>query len=219
MSQSNTSEHTNPLEILVKQNEILQGINSKLLDYYLNTAPELFQKNEVLPIEIKAIFESEKDNLKPEIEKIFKNLPKVELNLSEKDRNLMTKMERYLKILSKWLIFILGISIISLLITFTSGYFAHKFYKTSVLTKTELKQELLMQIENQGEIIVNEEYFQALNNEKTILSQFIEKDKKFKEMYNLYRDGIIDNNKEYLFFEKVNSNDAIKKNKAKIFGN
>lgn len=158
MSQSNTSEHTNPLEILVKQNEVLQEVNSKLLDYYINTAPELFQKNEVLPIEIKAIFKSEKDNLKPVIEKFFKNLPKVELNLPEDDRNLMTKTEKYLKVQKKWIFLILGILSLSLSITFTSGYFTNKFYKTSILTKTELRQDFLMQIENQGDIIVDEDY-------------------------------------------------------------
>lgn len=51
------------------------------------------------------------------------------------------------------------------------------------------------------------------------MSQFIEKDKKFKEMYNLYRDGIIDNNKEDLFFEKVNSDNVIKKYNANLFRN
>ena len=53
-----------------------------------------------------------------------------------------------------------------------SGYFATQFYKTSVQTKSEARQEFLNQLKHNNEIIVDQNIYEALFNERKMIKNW-----------------------------------------------
>lgn len=203
------STEENPIEILVQQNKILQELNKKLLDYYDNTAPLILEKNEQIPYEIQKVFQSQKEQFKTILAKNIEELPQIKMDLSERDRSILTDTQNQIKSFTKLSNYFIGLLLLALAITFISGYFANRFYKTSVLTKTEIRKEFLDEVEYHGEMITSKEYHQALENEKIVLSQFFGKHKNFRDLYASYRDGIIENNKTNPFFKNPISDEIL----------
>ena len=205
---NNKSDH-NPIEILVKQNEVLTDVNTKLLNYYQKEFALFLDKTMDAKHNMEQLFEIEREKTKTEIRNTIEHLPDVELKLSDKDRKSLNDSEQRIKELIKLSYYIGGIFIFALIITLSSGYMAYKFYQTSVLSKSEVRGSIIQEINASGDILVDKAYHTALKNEKLMLSQFIEKNDKFKELYSTYRDGIVSNNKKTPFLKNLKDDNII----------
>lgn len=199
----------NPIVALTQEVQKLQTINLELLDYYRGDAIDLLEQNRKIPDETFSLFQIGLKGFENMFSEKIKQFSEVNMNLSHKDRNMINGVQNQIKKLTNFSYFALGLLILAFLTTFLSGYYANKFYQTSILSKAEIRAQLLEEIDYKGKAIVDIEYIQALDNEKQILSGFLKRDKKLLENYALYRDGIINGSKAKVFFNKPHVNDEL----------
>ena len=199
----------NPIVALTQEVQKLQTINQGLLDYYRKDAGYLLKKNMEIPDVIHSAFQTEVKAFKILLSQNLEQFSVINMNLSDKDRNIIEGAEKQIKKLTNFSYYALGLILLAFCISFLSGYYANKFYQTSILSKVEIRAQLLEEIDYKGKAIVDIEYIQALDNEKQILSSFLKRDKKLLENYALYRDGIIESSKAKVFFKKPHLNDEL----------
>ena len=192
----------NPILTLTQEVQKLQTINQGLLDYYREEARDLLEKNREIPDEIYSVFQTGVKGFNNLFSENLKQFSEVHMNLSDKDRNTLDEAGKQIKKLTIFSYYVLGLLLLAFSTTFLSGYYANKFYQSSILSKAEIRAQLLEEIDYKGKAIVDIDYIQALDNEKQILSGFLKRDKKLLENYALYRDGIINGSKAKVFFNK-----------------
>ena len=88
-----------------------------------------------------------------------------------------------------------------------SGFLAHKYYKTSVHSKEETRQEVINDIKNSNQRIVEADIHQALSNERKMLMDWAERNPNDSKSLQIFREGIITANPQITLFENAKDDD------------
>lgn len=135
----------------------------------------------------------------------------VTLNLNEEDRKNLEQAGNRIKQYRKYFYFVLGSAALLLITIALSGFLSLQFYKTSIQTKTEVRQEFLEQLRNRKEIIVDENLWNALRNERDLIKIWSKSNPNDSKSLDIFRKGIISGNSKIILFEN-NKNSVIEYN-------
>ena len=135
----------------------------------------------------------------------------VTINLNDADRTSLQDVDIQFKKYFRLKYFHLGINALLLIIVGVSGYFTTLFYETSVQTKTEARQEFLLQLERNDEIIVKQVIWNAQVNERTMLKDWSKSNPNDSRSYESFRNGIISANSKVQLFENLQNDNNVGK--------
>ncbi|MGI9528009.1 MAG: hypothetical protein ACR2MS_12950 [Weeksellaceae bacterium] len=195
----------NPIEMLSKQIEELFHLNKSLLDFYSDGTEKISKKMEGVSQSFLDKFHTQNKQLEESLRRYIQSLKPVPLIIPKEEKQYLHNFERKLEMFAKHKYHFLWMLIIPLVFAVITGYLAVNFYKTSVLTKTEARNEFIEQVKLNGDIITSKAKLSALDNEKLILSAFLKKEKEFSRAYNLFRDGVMESHQESTFFQSPTS--------------
>ena len=148
-------------------------------------------------------------NYKQSFQKLVEDSKVVALQLHEEDRNSLQDTSIQIKNYLKLRYFDFGVIALLIVTTIFSGYFATQFYKTSVQTKTEAREELLKQLNRNNEVIVDQNIFDALKNEKEMIKCWSKSNPNDSKSYESFRSGIISANSKLKLFENLKNQDIV----------
>ncbi|MFV0142891.1 hypothetical protein [Empedobacter falsenii] len=140
----------------------------------------------------------------------LKDLKETKLNLEHSDKKILKNVEIQITKYRKLSYFIFGIIFLLLFTIILSGYFSTQFYKTSVLTKTEARNEFLNQLKINNQIIVDKNKLNALKNEREIVNIWINENPMDSKSYFISRNAIIKSNPNKDFFNDFSSEEIRK---------
>lgn len=144
---------------------------------------------------------------KEDFKELIKDSKLVTLKLNEEDRKSLQDTQIQIKNQLKLRYYNFGIITFLTIVTIFSGYFATQFYKTSVRTKTEARQEFLNQLKHNNEVIVDQNIYEALFNERKMIKNWSKFNPDDSKSYDSFRSGIISANpKNKLFKDLINDN-------------
>ena len=83
----------------------------------------------------------------------------------------------------------LGTVILGILLLVISINFATKWYKESIRSKSEIRQEILDEIKNDGQSIYKVEDYKQLHHNTELVNKWIEKNPKDAEKFLRFKDG------------------------------
>ena len=133
------------------------------------------------------------------------DLKEAKLNLDHSDRKVLENAEIQITKYRKFSYYVFGVIFLLLFTTILSGYFSTKFYKTSVLTKTEARNEFLNQLKLNNQTIVDKNKLNALKNEREIVNIWMNENPNDKKSYIISRNAIIKSNSNKAFFNDFSS--------------
>lgn len=133
------------------------------------------------------------------------NLKEAKLNLDHSDRKVLENVETQITKYRKLSYYVFGVIFLLLFTTILSGYFSTNFYKTSVLTKTEARNEFLNQLKLNNQTIVDKNKLNALKNEREIVNIWMNENPNDKKSYIISRNAIIKSNYNKAFFNDFSS--------------
>lgn len=146
-------------------------------------------------------------NYKEDFKKLIKDSKLVTLQLNEEDRKSLQDSQIQIKNQLKLRCYNFGIIAFLAIVTTFSGYFSTQFYKTSIQTKTEARQEFLNQLKNNNEVIVDQNIYEAFINERKMMKNWSKSNPDDSKSYDSFRNGIISANpKIKLFKDLINDN-------------
>lgn len=138
------------------------------------------------------------------------DLKEAKLNLDHSDRMVLENAEIQITKYRKLSYYVLGVIFLLLFTTILSGYFSTKFYKTSVLTKTEARNEFLNQLKLNNQTIVDKNKLNALKNEREIVNIWMNENPMDSKSYIISRNAIMKSNSDKTFFNDFTSEDVRK---------
>ncbi|MDN5479900.1 MAG: hypothetical protein L0G39_23475, partial [Chryseobacterium sp.] len=134
-----------------KNTDVIINLLSSNLELYQNATRQQ-----------QSVFKDLLEKFQADFQQQIDSCASVTLNLNEEDRKNLEQAGDRIKQYRKYFYFVLG-SVVLLLITIAlSGFLSLQFYKTSIQTKTEVRQEFLEELRNRKEIIVDENLWNAL---------------------------------------------------------
>ena len=133
------------------------------------------------------------------------DLKEAKLNLDHSDRKVLENVETQITKYRKLSYYVFGVIFLLLFTTILSGYFSTNFYKTSVLTKTEARNEFLNQLKLNNQTIVDKNKLNALKNEREIVNIWMNENPNDKKSYIISRNAIIKSNSNKAFFNDFSS--------------
>ncbi|MFV0197251.1 hypothetical protein OBK01_03420 [Empedobacter falsenii] len=136
------------------------------------------------------------------------DLKEAKLNLDHSDRMVLENAEIQITKYRKLSYYVLGVIFLLLFTTILSGYFSTKFYKTSVLTKTEARNEFLNQLKLNNQTIVDKNKLNALKNEREIVNIWMNENPMDSKSYIISRNAIMKSNSDKTFFNDFTSEDV-----------
>lgn len=131
----------------------------------------------------------------------------VELGLNEKDRVLVDKVD---SIFQKYWLVPVGISMVSVLIVFLTFFMALRFYRESVRSKGEIRSEILAGWNSQGKMLVGQDEWNALKNERVIVRSFVRDNKSGGKALVNYRKGMVSANQGKPIYKDIDSDKVVK---------
>jgi len=132
-----------------------------------------------------------------------------ELSLKEQDRKSLADVSKQMLWQKKLQYFNFGILFFCITISILTGYFANRFYKTSILTKQEARKEVLLQIKDNGDIIVSKDQWSALNNERSMITTWSKSNPNDSKSYEVFRQGIVSAKSKVVLFKNLKDDDII----------
>lgn len=184
-----TKERTEILKIMKNNFELYQKVNF-ILETNFQKALQDYQTN---------------------FQKLIENSKLISLNLNDSDRKSLQDTTEQIKNQRKLRSYDFGIIALLAIVTILSGYFATQFYKTSIQTKIEARQEFLNQLERNNEIVVKKDDWNAFSNERKMIKSWSKSNPNDSKSYETFRNGIISTNPKLLLFENLMNDDLIGK--------
>ena len=83
----------------------------------------------------------------------------------------------------------IGILVFSFLVLLTSIYLTHQYYSASIRSKSELRQEILDEIHNNGKAIYKIEDYQQLQHNTELMNKWMKKNPKDADRFLRFKDG------------------------------
>lgn len=133
----------------------------------------------------------------------------VELSLKEQDRKSLADASKQMIWQKKFHYFNFGIMFLCIMVTILTGYFANRFYRTSILTKQEARKEVLLQINNNGDLIIPKKEWTALNNERSMIKTWSKSNPNDSKSYEVFRKGILSAQSKIILFENLKNDNII----------
>lgn len=180
-------------------NQTSQNIDSSLND----SLKQIDHRYSKLNNSIKGI----DDKLNNSIENAMNSISGVELSLGERDRKALGDTQNQIKKVKSIFFILVGVTLISLVVAGITFYAASNFYKTSVLSKEEVRQNVLDDIQASQQEIYATSYFRALENERKIIEIWKNANPNDSKSYLEFRNRVIkDNEKKNIpYFETLMS--------------
>ena len=83
----------------------------------------------------------------------------------------------------------LGALLLCFLVILVSGFFSLRFYEKSVLSKSEIRNEIIAEIYKKGEGIYDVSSYEKLKSNTVIINKWIERNPKDSEMFLKFKNG------------------------------
>lgn len=142
---------------------------------------------------------------------MIENSKLISLNLKDSDRKSLQDTTEQIKNQRKLRYYDFGIIALLAIVTMLSGYFATQFYKTSIQTKIEARQDFVNQLKRNNEVVVDQNIFEVLLNERKMIKNWSKSNFNDSKSYETFRNGIISTNPKLLLFENLMNDDLIGK--------
>ena len=118
------------------------------------------------------------------------NIPtKIETVLSQETIDFYGNFENKVKRLEKFIWSGIGVAVFSVLLLIISINFATKWYKESIKAKSELRQDILNEIADEGKKIYDEKEIRILNENTQVMQFWIKNNPKKAEDFIRFKDG------------------------------
>ena len=118
------------------------------------------------------------------------NIPtKIETMLSQETIDFYGNFENKVKRLEKFIWSGIGVTVFSVLLLIISINFATKWYKESIKAKSELRQDILNEIDGEGKKIYDEKEIKILSENTEIMQLWIKNNPKKAEDFLRFKDG------------------------------
>ena len=147
-------------------------------------------------LDFEAVGETYQDAMKfHELESVkrtefLKNIPtKIEAVLAPETVGHFEKIDSKIKEMKIFRWSGLGTVILGILLLVISINFATKWYKESIRSKSEIRQEILDEIKNDGQSIYKVEDYKQLHHNTELVNKWIEKNPKDAEKFLRFKDG------------------------------
>lgn len=191
-SENNQDNGLELLKKVIETNEenIAQLIRLKFVsEDLLNLKGETEASVRGLNLTILKLIETFK-NEKQEREKFLEKIPKnIETQFSEDSLNHLNNFEKKSKSM-KYLFFgSIGVLLLSVLVIFMSSFFAKKWYSESIKTKSEIREEILNEIKNDGKGIYKASDYEQLRQNTILINKWIERNPKDSEGFMKFKEG------------------------------
>lgn len=131
---------------------------------------------------------AQEENLKRET--LFKSIPdKIIAEISPESVLQLEKFNRKTKIV-KYLVFgSLAILLISFFVLTATIYLGKNWYRESIRTKTEVREEILKEIKNENKAIYETEQIKQLEHNTTLMKKWMKKNPKDAEKFLKFKEG------------------------------
>ena len=131
---------------------------------------------------------AQEENLKRET--LFKSIPdKIIAEISPESVLQLEKFNRKTKIV-KYLVFgSLAILLISFFVLTATIYLGKNWYRESIRTKTEVREEILKDIKNENKAIYETEQIKQLEHNTTLMKKWMKKNPKDAEKFLKFKEG------------------------------
>lgn len=122
-------------------------------------------------------------------QKLIENSKLTSLNLNDSDRKSLQDTTEQIKNLRKLRYFDFGIIALLAIVMILSGYFTTQFYKSSIQTKSEIRQEILSEMENEGKAIFEIKDFDQLKHNTELMNKWIKNNPKDADGFLKFKEG------------------------------
>ena len=131
---------------------------------------------------------AQEENLKRET--LFKSIPdKIIAEISPESVLQLEKFNRKTEIV-KYLVFgSLAILLISFFVLIATIYLGKNWYRESIRTKTEVREEILKEIKNENKAIYETEQIKQLEHNTTLMKKWMKKNPKDAEKFLKFKEG------------------------------
>ena len=131
---------------------------------------------------------AQEENLKRET--LFKSIPdKIIAEISPESVLQLEKFNRKTEIV-KYLVFgSLAILLISFFVLTATIYLGKNWYRESIRTKTEVREEILKEIKNENKAIYETEQIKQLEHNTTLMKKWMKKNPKDAEKFLKFKEG------------------------------
>ncbi len=166
------SEFTEQSKAVAKKSEELTETTGRIKEYLNSFHYDV--------IEQKKITAENQENLLKGVQIFTHHLEntQVKTELKKDDKNSILSLQKNLKVFNWSLYGFLGLGFISLIMFSLSIIFALKFYKVSLQTKQEVREEIALEMKKNGERIYREAQVSELENDMKIVKEFIKENPK-----------------------------------------
>ncbi|QQM28205.1 hypothetical protein [Elizabethkingia sp. M8] len=121
---------------------------------------------------------------------LLDSIPKsIEANLSSKANMQLEQFEKKSKLVKIIFYGMITALLLSVFITVGNIFFAKQWYIESIRSKTEIRQEVLDKIQNDGQSIYKVEDYRQLQHNTELMNKWIEKKPKDAEKFLRFKDG------------------------------
>ncbi len=176
--QSNVDQITTSQQVLVSNEALVEMIG--LNQDYISEINELVRQQF-------HVIDQEQQNRKNFLASIPKS---VQMEWNKESRDQIDDINRSIAKLKKIDLFKIGALALTLLVISVSCYFSLKFYEKSILSKTEIREEIIAEIYKQGQGIYNVSEIEKLKSNAQLIQKWIERNPRdskpflrFKERY------------------------------------
>jgi hypothetical protein len=167
------------LHLVIESNKAVEISGKAIFHMYCDI------KEDVKKIHILA----QEENLKRET--LFKSIPdKIIAEISPESVLQLEKFNRKTEIV-KYLVFgSLAILLISFFVLTATIYLGKNWYRESIRTKTEVREEILKEIKNENKAIYETEQIKQLEHNTTLMKKWMKKNPKDAEKFLKFKEGM-----------------------------
>ena len=166
------------LHLVIESNKAVEILGKAIFHMYCDI------KEDMKKIHILA----QEENLKRET--LFKSIPdKIIAEISPESVLQLEKFNRKTEIV-KYLVFgSLAILLISFFVLTATIYLGKNWYRESIRTKTEVREEILKEIKNENKAIYETEQIKQLEHNTTLMKKWMKKNPKDAEKFLKFKEG------------------------------
>lgn len=128
-------------------------------------------------------------NEKIEREKFLEKIQSIEVKFPESIVNRFDKLDKKSKAIKYVFFGSIGVLLLSLLVFSMTSFFAKKWYSESIRTKSEIREEILIEIKSEGKGIYNISDFEKLKQNTILINKWIEKNPKDSKNFIKFKEG------------------------------
>lgn len=196
-----TNETMAELKAQLNQGNQISQENLAKMKQYLGAITTQFNEHEENTIKAAAVGYNEfAKNISGAVKQLDAGLA-----LNESDRNLLANAESKIKRFNRLFLFLGSIAALSLLGLGATLFGANKWYKTSVQSKEEIKQEIFEEEKARGLVYIDQKELDALKGERLIVQKWVKDNPNDSKPFLNFRNGVVQGDATFPVFKSMDS--------------